>query len=72
MFNCDYISEENIKKHNPKWPEIPDHPYWILIIGGSGSVKNKCIVKSNKWWTDIDENLFTCWRSVRSKMSITN
>ena len=21
----------------PKWPYIPDHPYWILIIGGSGS-----------------------------------
>ena len=23
-----------IKKHNPNWPEIPDHPYRILIIGG--------------------------------------
>ena len=25
--------------HNPDWPYIPDHPYRILIIGGSGSVK---------------------------------
>ena len=23
--------------HNPNWPYIPDHPYRILIIGGSGS-----------------------------------
>ena len=34
MFNFVYITKEEIKKH---WPEIPDHPYWILIIGGSGS-----------------------------------
>ena len=32
-----------MKGHNPKWSEIPDHPYRILIIGGSGSVKNKCV-----------------------------
>ena len=23
--------------HNPNWPYIPDHPYRILIICGSGS-----------------------------------
>ena len=27
----------NIVEHNSKWPYIPDHPYRILIIGGSGS-----------------------------------
>ena len=26
-------------KHNSKWPYITDHPYGILIIGGSGSGK---------------------------------
>ena len=26
-------------KANPKWPEIPDHPYWILMIEDSGSGK---------------------------------
>ena len=26
----------NILEHNPNWPQIPDHPYRILIIGGSG------------------------------------
>ena len=25
--------------HNPNWPYIPDHPYRILIVGGSGSGK---------------------------------
>ena len=24
--------------HNLNWPYIPNHPYGILIIGGSGSV----------------------------------
>ena len=27
------------KEHNPNWSQIPDHPYRILIIGGSGSGK---------------------------------
>ena len=30
------------KKHNPNWqPQIPDYPYRILIIGGSGSEKKQ-------------------------------
>ena len=37
MLNFDYVPNENIKEHNPKWKDIPDHPCWILIIGGSGS-----------------------------------
>ena len=28
-------------KHNSNWLYIPDHPYRILIIGGSGSAKKK-------------------------------
>ena len=39
MINLDSITNENNKKHNEKWPYIPDHPYRILIIGGSGSGK---------------------------------
>ena len=34
MFNFDYVTKENIKEHNPRWSEIPDHPYPMLIIGG--------------------------------------
>ena len=32
MFNLDYITKEDIKEHNPNWPEIPDNPYRILIV----------------------------------------
>ena len=37
MNNLDSITNENNKNQNQKWPYIPDHPYKILIIGGSGS-----------------------------------
>ena len=47
MFNCDYVKNEGIKEHNPKWPEIPDHPHQVLIIGGSGSRKTNALL-SNK------------------------
>ena len=36
MINFDDITNENNGEHNSKWPYIPDHPYRILIIGGSG------------------------------------
>ena len=39
MFNFDYITKKDIKDHNPNWPETSDHPYRILIIGGSRSEK---------------------------------
>ena len=35
MINFDDNAKENIKEHNPNCPQIPDHPYRILIIGGS-------------------------------------
>ena len=31
----DGVTKENIKYHNPNWPPILDHPYKILIVGGS-------------------------------------
>ena len=39
MINFDYITNENIKELNSNWPEIPDHPYNMLIVGGSESEK---------------------------------
>ena len=48
MINFDDYTNENIVEHNSEWPYIPDHPYRILIIGGSGLRKNKCIVEFNK------------------------
>ena len=43
MFNFDYITKEDIKEHNPNWPEIPDHVYRILF-GGSGSGKANALL----------------------------
>ena len=31
MINSDDVAKENIKEHNPDWPQIPDHPCRILI-----------------------------------------
>ena len=36
----DYITKGDIKEH-PNWPEIPHHPYKILVVGGSGSGKTR-------------------------------
>ena len=39
MLTLDLMLKKNIKEHNPNWPQIPDRPYRMLIIGGSGSGK---------------------------------
>ena len=49
MINFDDYTNENKTQHNLKWPYIPDHPYRILIIGGSGPEKtSKCVIEFNK------------------------
>ena len=55
MFNFDYITKEDIKEHNSKWPEIPDHLYWILIIGGSGWGKTNVLLNLVNHEPDIDK-----------------
>ena len=55
MFNFDYITKEDVKEHNPKWPEIPDCPYWILIIGGFGSWKTNALLNLINHEPDIDK-----------------
>ena len=44
MINLESITNENNKKHNEKQPYIPDHPYIIIIIGGSESEKTKALI----------------------------
>ena len=43
MINFDDYTNENKIEHNSKWPHIPDHPYRILIVGGSGSGKTNAL-----------------------------
>ena len=44
MINLDSITNENNKKHNKKWPCIPDQPFRIIIIGGSGPGKTNALI----------------------------
>ena len=44
MINLDSITNKNNEEYNEKWPYIPDHPYRILIIGGSGLGKTNLLL----------------------------
>ena len=44
-----------ITKNNEKWPYIPDHPYRIIIIGGSGSGKTNALINLINEQNDIDK-----------------
>ena len=53
MKNYDQSVEIN---HNPNWPYIPDHPYRILIVVGSGSSKTNLLLNLIKYQRpDIDK-----------------
>ena len=60
----DYVNEiafseiafnENKKKKKKNWPYIPDHPYRILIIAGSGSGKTNFLLNLIENQPDIDK-----------------
>ena len=55
MINFDDQANENKAQHNAKWPYIPDHPYRILIIGGSGSGKTNALLNLIENQPDIDK-----------------
>ena len=55
MINFDDYANENKTEHNSKWPYIPDHPYRILIIAGSGSGKTNALLNLINKQPDIDE-----------------
>ena len=55
MINLDSVINENNKKYNEKWPHIPNHPYRILIIGGSWSEKTSTLLNLINEQRDIDK-----------------
>ena len=55
MINFNDYANENKTEHNLKWPNIPDHPYRILIIGGSGTVKKNTLLNLINKHRDIDK-----------------
>ena len=48
MINFDDYTSENKTKHNLRWSHIPDHPYRVLIIGGSRSGKRNALLNLKK------------------------
>ena len=55
MINFNDVTKENIKEHNPNWPQIPDHLFRILIIWGSGSGKTNSLFNLINDKPDIDK-----------------
>ena len=55
MINFDDYVNKNKIKHNKNWPYIPDNPYRILIIGGSGSGKTNLLLNLIENPADIDK-----------------
>ena len=55
MINFDDYANENKPQHNLKWPYITDHPYRILIIGGSGCGKTNALLNLINNQPDIDK-----------------
>ena len=49
MIDLNIITNEN----NEKWSYIPDHPYRILIIDGSGSGKTNALLNLINKQNDI-------------------
>ena len=55
MINLDNIVNNNNEGHNEKWLYIPDHPYRILIIGGSESGKTNTLLNLINQQRDLDK-----------------
>ena len=55
MVDFDEYTNENRTEHNKKWLYIPDHPYRILIIGGTGSGKTNLFINLIENQSDIDK-----------------
>ena len=53
----DDVAKENINKHDLNQPQLPGHPYRILIIGGSGSGKTNALVNLIKQQDNDDYSI---------------
>ena len=54
MINFDAV----VKEHNPNWPQIANHPYRTLIIGGFGYRKTNSLFNLINQQLDIDKFYF--------------
>ena len=71
MINFDEYTNENKIEGNSKWPYIPDHPYRILIAGGSGSGKPNALLNLINTQPDIDK-IYLYAKDLYEKILIFN
>ena len=64
MINLDNIVNNDNEKDNEKRPYIPDHPYRILIFGGSGSGKTNTLLHLINEQKDIDKIYFYVEKNI--------
>ena len=57
MVNLNVLKQE-MKEYNPNGPQLPDHTYTILIIGGSVSEKTNSLFNLINQQPDIDQTYF--------------
>ena len=62
MINFDNVVKEETKEHW-NWSEIRDHPYMLLIFGGSGSRKTNSLFNLTNEQSDID-NINLCAKDL--------
>ena len=55
MINFDEVVNDTPITHNENWPYVPDFPYRILIVGGSGSGKTNALLNLISRQEDIDK-----------------
>ena len=55
MFKFDYITKGDTKEHGSNWSQITDHPYRIVIGGGSGCGKTNALLNLISRQTDSDK-----------------
>ena len=65
------VAKENIKEHNPSWPQIPDHPCRMLTIGGSGSGKTNSLFNLVSRQPDVDKIYFIYMLKIHMKKNIS-
>ena len=70
MINFDDHANENKTEHNLKWPYISDHPYRILIIGGSRSGKTNALLSLINKQSDMIK--YICTLKILLKENISS
>ena len=65
MINFDEYTSKSKKERKFNWPYIPDHPYRILIIVGSGTGKTNGLLNLINNQQDTDKiYIYICKRSL--------